>query len=628
MLFESFTAREENRPRAGFERADFTCYSKHVTYGFFNGRMSKIRQVGVFPSANLHEISHGVAACVVRRFPIGDNREAMTKTVQRLTRALTRRHLAFTAAILLGMRCACPKPLYLLAKFVVACVIITGHAQILPMTGTQQDRTPEVERSRLCDPASIDGTITFTNQPFGEQTVSLHFLNNGNSSCRLVGEAGHSFAVDGHTLSSNPAICWLCDQTDIPSPTPGLEPGNEILLAPGGRARLDMHWSMVGESCQWADWVSFSVQWAKPMGYLFTPSDWPLHICSAVKSAGYRVEDDLQLMEAKKDGALRVSVLEKAVYDDEQATLHVELIGEQSLAGFQTGCAGLYAVRQGPSAGVRFDPLPTLGSFSLDSYTPEQMEEDKERAWPSWKKDLRRRCGIPGRRAAADAKMNASDLANIVHIEWRTSEKPGESPLFLVADTHFAVLDADSLAPNWGEPVKGVRAGLSIDRMTFKVGERIPLHLRWEDLDASTPVAQGECEEPWPSLEIQDLDHNVLQTIPFDQGCAGHGWGPLSVPLGKALRAFRELTTGRVPSPPLDYAAPMAYPQYSLSTIPSDLPGPGVYYLVSVWSPHILDKSEENSKVGLFRRQGRIGSVYATARSLPVRVEIESDGTP
>lgn len=530
------------------------------------------------------------------------------------------------------MRSAYPNRLCLLVVYVGVSAIATGHAQTSSMAGTQHDRTSGDVQTPLCDPDSIDGTFTFANLPAGEQTVSLHFLNNGNSRCRLVGQAGHSFAVDGHSMRPHPAICWLCDKSGVPSPTPQREPGNEILLAPGGRARLDMHWSTAGESCQWADWVSFSVQWAKPMGYLFNPSEWPLHICSAVKSGGYRAEDDLPLMGESKDGALQVSVVEKAVYNDEQATLHAELIGPRRLAGSPTGCASLYSVRQGPSAGVRLQALPTLGSFSLDSYTPEQIEEDKDRAWPSWKKDYRSKCDIPGDRTTADARIDASDLASIVHLEWRTSASPGESPVFLVTDTHFTVLDADTLAPNWGESVKGIRAGLSVDRATFKAGERVPLHLRWENLNAPTPIAQGECGEPWPSLEIQDAEHNILQTIPFYPMCNGHGWGPFSVPIGKAQRAFKELATAPASVvSAFDYASPLVCPQCSLTPtmIPPQLPGPGVYYLVSVWSPHVLDTSDENPEVGPIRAQDRIGSVYATARSLPVRIEVtSSNGAP
>jgi hypothetical protein len=142
-----------------------------------------------------------------------------------------------------------------------------------------------------------------------------------------------------------------------------------------------------------------------------------------------------------------------------------------------------------------------------------------------------------------------------------------KQPAFLTTATHFTVLDVDTLAPNWGETVEGIHAGLSVDRASFSAGERVPLHIRWDNVNAGEPLGQGECGDPEPALEIQDFQHNVLRTIPKYSMCNGHGWGPFTVQKGKAQRTFRELTT--------------------MSTR-TGLPGPGVYYLVSVWSPFQL----------------------------------------
>jgi hypothetical protein len=151
--------------------------------------------------------------------------------------------------------------------------------------------------------------------------------------------------------------------------------------------------------------------------------------------------------------------------------------------------------------------------------------------------------------------------------------------LHICRDTHFEVLGMDSLAPNWGEPVKGIRAGLSVDRERFTVGERVPLHLRWDNVDASDSLGQGECREPEPDMEIQDSQHDVLKTISADFGCSGHGWGPFEIEKGKPHHIFREFATSSDRVPP------------SVTPAPAILPGPGVYFLVSVWSARILEKS-------------------------------------
>ncbi len=495
--------------------------------------------------------------------------------------------------------------------------IAAGHARTSPATEIAQAVQHDAGQSPLCDPDLIDGTFTFANLPAGEQTISLHFENKSNAACRLYGQAQHSFAVDGHDMIV--ASCRLCGPDDTESRYPEQRPGNQIILAPGGRATLDFHWTSTGGGCQWADWVDFIfVQWAKKTAYLFIPSEWPLHICSAVKSAGYHAEADSPSIGEARVGVLHVSVREPTIYSDEHATLHAEITGATASVANPSGCASLYTVRQEPSVPVRttrFEPINTMGYLSRPSYTPEQIMEDKERAWPSWRKDRLRKCEIEGGRITADADISAANLANVTHVEWRTAPASGEDSVILTATTHFTVLDVDTLAPNWGDPVAGIQAGLSVDRTRVSLGERIPLHVRWENVNADMPLAQGECGGPEPVLEIQDSEHKVLQTTPIEQMCFTHGWGPSKIEKGRALRSFIELTT----SPPT--------PPRFLTDVAGELPGPGVYYLVSVWSPRVLDPPDANT-VRTPRSSGRFGGVYATARSLPVRVGVAPGNNP
>jgi hypothetical protein len=143
------------------------------------------------------------------------------------------------------------------------------------------------------------------------------------------------------------------------------------------------------------------------------------------------------------------------------------------------------------------------------------------------------------------------------------------------------------------------------------------LHLRWENVNAAMPLAHGECKEPEPALEIQDSQHNVMQTIPIQPMCMGHGWGPFTIEKGKALRSFVALATTHATTS-----------RFS-SDVVADLPGTGVYYLVSVWSPLVLDAAptDETGKLPHIGA-GRMGSVYATKRSLPVRIEVTPSDNP
>jgi uncharacterized protein DUF4232 len=517
--------------------------------------------------------------------------------------------------ILREMSAAYLDRLCLLAFSIAVSTVSTGHVQTLSAMEAPRAVEQEAPQPPLCDADSIDTTFTFASLPAEEQTVSLHFRNKSNVACCLQGWLGPSFAVDSHSM--NVETCWLCDENNIPSPAPERHSGNQILLAPGERATLDLHWASTGEACQWADWVNFYFQWSKQTAYLVIPSEWPMHICSVVKSAGYRAEPSLPAFGEAANSVLRVSVRQPVIYNDEHATLRAELTGEPRSGAQSNGCANLYTVRRGSGRAARLDPLATMSFSFRPSYTPEQIKEDDERAWPTWKKDRLRRCDIPAGATKADADISAEDLANVVHVEWRTAPAPGEDPVFLMSATHFTVLDVDTLAPNWGDPVQGIRAGLSIDRATFGLTEPVPLHLRWENVNATLPLAQGECKEPEPSLEIQDAQHHVLTTFPVvPMICNSHGWGPFKIPEGKAQRMFIELGT-------LHSGDPVHLSLFF------NLPGPGVYYLVTIWSPNVLEGFDPDAGPSPYiRAVGRFGKAYATARSVPVRVEITPATNP
>ena len=138
---------------------------------------------------------------------------------------------------------------------------VTTHAQVSPVEGTTQAMEQKAD-TPLCNPGSVDGTFTFADQPAGEQTVSLHFQNKSKNACRLSGPVGSSFAVDGHSMSVE--SCWLCDSSGKPSGRPDQQPGNQIQLESGARATIDLQWTSIGNSCQWADWVDFQFWWMLP----------------------------------------------------------------------------------------------------------------------------------------------------------------------------------------------------------------------------------------------------------------------------------------------------------------------------------------------------------------------------
>jgi hypothetical protein len=109
-------------------------------------------------------------------------------------------------------------------------------------------------------------------------------------------------------------------------------------------------------------------------------------------------------------------------------------------------------------------------------------------------------------------------------------------------------------------------------------------------------------------VEIQDASHRVLGTADLRGFCGGHGWGPFSVEPGKQHRTFASLRSTKL--------------GYMDSLGRAVITGPGTYYLSAVWSPPALIAKTSGTEVGSPGSAYTFGDSYATARSLPIRIEI------
>src|SRR5579864_7125565 len=112
----------------------------------------------------------------------------------------------------------------------------------------------------LCNPAAIDSTFAFHDQPAGEQTVSLYFVNKGDTACRLKDPPNPSFSVDGHSMDV--PSCPFCGPDDRSMPMWNRRPENEAVLQPGASTAIDINWVSAGGSCQWADWAAIFFNWS------------------------------------------------------------------------------------------------------------------------------------------------------------------------------------------------------------------------------------------------------------------------------------------------------------------------------------------------------------------------------
>ena len=470
----------------------------------------------------------------------------------------------------------------------------------------------------LCKPANVDATFSFADVPAGHQTIGIHLHNVTPQSCRLRGELAPSFAVHGH--GTRVETCWLCAPDGRPD-AETIRLNDDFVLPGDGYAQVTYRWSSVGEACQNVDWASIGVEWEGRANFLFQNRHWRPHICSAMQISGYEPD---AIAPPRPTVTLKVSAPPVPIYADELVQLTLELSSQHEIISPSKRCPELYAVYRDPSNSTRFEAiLPDGYGFLVHdaTETPSLSFSSGSDELPEQFKNLMRLCAtakdldtttvtVPASLKAPIHVVPQPTLDSVRHIVWRAEHSNTHEPVFVTADVHFDVLDPDILPQNWGPQIEGIGVGLSIDKTNFTLGETIPLHIRWENFSASKKLAVGECGGPEPQVEIQDASHQVLGTLTdYDMGCMGHGWGPFAVEAGKPNRNFVSLRYSKM--------------GYFISPDAKPITAPGVYYLVTVWSPSTLVEvmPDENGLIAPGVKY-EVGKRYATARSLPIRIEI------
>jgi len=474
----------------------------------------------------------------------------------------------------------------------------------------------------LCKPANVDATFSFTDVPADQQTIAIHLHNLTPQLCKLRGELAPDFAFNGQNAFVR--TCWLC----MPDGSPDAEAirRNDDFILPGnGDAQVSYRWSSIGDACQKVDWATLTVEWDGRAAFLFQNSHWKPRICSTMQISGCGSGAiAIGRLTSGAQTALSVTLPLGPIYADELVQLTLKLIAPHYAVGPAGRCPELYAVYTNSNNGTRFEAILPDGYGALVQHAtdePSLFISSSSDELPAQFKDYMRLCATTDNRDTTTVTVPASlkapvhvfpqpNLDSLRHIEWRAENPSTHEPVFVTADVHFDVVDSDTLPQNWGPPVDGIGAGLSVDKTTFTFGETIPLHIRWENFSASKKLAVSECGEPQPQVEIQDALHRVLGTFThYDMGCMGHGWGPFSVEPGKQHRNFVSLRYSKM--------------GYFISPDAKPITEPGVYYLTAVWSPSTLvARTGETALISTPGSGYAFGEGYATARSTPIRIEI------
>jgi hypothetical protein len=171
---------------------------------------------------------------------------------------------------------------------------------------------------------------------------------------------------------------------------------------------------------------------------------------------------------------------------------------------------------------------------------------------------------------------------------------------------------------NWGHELAGVRVGLSVDKLTYALGEDVPLHVAVENASASVPIF-GEPFLPRPiygndnliSLRMDVLDEDgPLRVQPPSPDTIRTGGGPSLCPVpfevGKAVAVERSLR--------------------KLGLLPTR---PGEYEIIIRWRPYTTKygscdatlTNDPSQKSGNQKPE----EPYVTVSSMPLYIRVKSD---
>jgi hypothetical protein len=140
------------------------------------------------------------------------------------------------------------------------------------------------------------------------------------------------------------------------------------------------------------------------------------------------------------------------------------------------------------------------------------------------------------------------------------------------------VVSAVDIPRNWGNAAKGVRVDLTLDKLTYKLGENVPLHLATEDVSAPFPIYDT------PFVAGRGVAISGLELPPSLRVVVEDANGPMKPKQMIWEGSFRPL--------PCPKAYPTAVPvpeETQLSSLGLLPDRPGVYRIYATWSPYTSD---------------------------------------
>jgi hypothetical protein len=168
---------------------------------------------------------------------------------------------------------------------------------------------------------------------------------------------------------------------------------------------------------------------------------------------------------------------------------------------------------------------------------------------------------------------------------------------------------------NWGPSNDGVRVSLSLDKLTYAVGEEIPLHIAAQVLSAKRPV-YAVPDVPWGTFVVKwDFSRAFHLTIIDEHGLIIGNKYPSNIPFviegsSGPLLCPTPLEVGHV------YALELSANRKQ-KTIPTQ---PGTYRLIVSWSPYAASEPGCDNSSGTSRSEEP--QPFVTVSSVPITIHV------
>jgi hypothetical protein len=308
-----------------------------------------------------------------------------------------------------------------------------------------------------CVAADLDKNFQFMDEPGDVTRLTLSVTNISKTTC-LLGRPNYPCFVDQN--QPNRRQVDYCDRCKEPIPGGELPSNAPIQLEPNGAAHQTLRWRTVAAkdspACIQIAWISASSEDMKHAFLLVTPSLIKA-VCSPVDVVGYLPGPSaVPTIGAKQSprsqaSIVQLSALRQVYYQDERFELHAEMERDAGKLGTTTQCPSFFLRERSPDGNARIDEIAPRDVNCSDSQNVIKANFD------------------------AGALSRWGGVGD--HVFQALALQPGAATFEESNRLTIPIRDEALIARVWGPIQQGVHVNLTLDKLTYSLGEDIALRI-------------------------------------------------------------------------------------------------------------------------------------------------------